>query len=146
MQFYEVASRIGILNKFGYCHSEREGSLCRSYMKNAPEILENILHENHQWVMKNHPDEKKYMSAMWYRVLPGIVECEKSFFLHSEFSASLLREYQKFLKQTMVSLAIHSLKFADVKCNQYRLRLMVYKLRLGWLFIMIKSIKWVKKI
>lgn len=139
LQFYEVASKIGILNKFGYCHSEREGSLCRSFMKNAPEILENILHENHQWVMKKHPDEKKYVSAMWYRVLPGIVECEKSFFLHSEFSGDLVREYQHFLKQSLVNQAIHSLKFRDVKSKQYWLRLLFYKLHLGGVFILIKE-------
>ena len=139
LQFYEAAEKIGILNQFGYCHTEREGSLCHSFTKNAPEILENVLYENYQWVMKNHTNEKKYMSALWYRVLPGIVECEKSFFLHPNFSGNLVREYRKFLKQKMVNLAIHRLKFSDVESKQYRLRLIMYKLHLGWLFIMIKG-------
>lgn len=141
LQFYEVAEKIGILNQFGYCHTEREGSLCHSFTKNAPQILENVLHENYQWVMKNHPNEKEYMSALWYRVLPGIVECEKSFFLHPNFSGNLVREYRKFLKQKMVNLAIHRLKFSDVRSKQYRLRLIMYKLNLGWLFIMTKKKK-----
>lgn len=140
VQFYEAAEKIGILNQFGYCHTEREGSLCHSFMKNAPEILENVLSENYHWVMENHLNEKVYMSALWYRVLPGIVECEKSFFLHPNFSGNLVREYRKFLKQTMVNLAIHRLKFSDVKSKQYRLRLIMYKLHLGSLFIMIKGI------
>ena len=89
--------------------------------------------------MKNHANEKKYMSALWYRVLPGIVECEKFFFLHPNFSGNLVREYRKFLKQTMVNLAIHRLKFSDVESKQYRLRLIMYKLHLGWLFIMTKK-------
>lgn len=139
LQFYENAEKIGILNQFGYCHTERTGSLCRSFMKNAPKILENVLCENYQWVMKNHSSEKKYMSALWYRALPGIVECEKSFFLHPDFSGNLVTEYRKFLKQTMVNLAIHRLKFSDVKSKQYRLRLVMYKLHLGWLFIMTKK-------
>lgn len=79
------------------------------------------------------------MSALWYRVLPGIVECEKSFFLHPNFSGNLVREYRKFLKQKMVNLAIHRLKSSDVKSKQYRLRLIMYKLHLGGLFIMIKG-------
>lgn len=139
LQFYEAAEKIGILNQFGYCHTEREGSLCHSFTKNASQILENVLRENYQWVMKNHSHEKEYLSALWYRVLPGIVECEKSFFLHPNFSGNLAREYRKFLKQTMVNRAIHRLKFSDVKSKQYRLRLIMYKLHLGWLFIMAKK-------
>lgn len=139
LQFYDAAEKIGILNQFGYCHTEREGSLCHSFMKNAPEILENVLHENYQWVMKNHANEKAYMAALWYRVLPGIVESEKSFFLHPNFLGNLVREYRKCLKQTMVNLAIHRLKFLDIKSKQYRLRVIMYKLHLGWLFIMIKK-------
>lgn len=139
LQFYDAAEKIGILNRFGYYHTEREGSLCRSFMKNAPEILENVLCENYQWVMKNHSNEKAYMNALWHRVLPGIVECEKSFFLHPDFSGNLVREYRQFLKQTLVNQAIHRLKFTDVKSKQYRLRLIVYKLHFEWLFIMTKK-------
>lgn len=142
LQFYDAAEKIGIVNQFGYYHTEREGSLCRSFMKNAPEILENVLRENCQWVMTNHLNEKKYMSALWYRVLPGIVECEKSYFLHPGFSGDLVREYRKFLKQTLVNLAICRLKFVDVRSNQYRLRLLFYKLHLGGVFIMIKGKRW----
>lgn len=139
LQFYDAAEKIGILNQLGYFHTEREGSLCHCFMKNAPEILENVLRENYQWVMKCYSGEKEYVRALWYRVLPGIVECEKSFFLHPDFAGNLVRDYRKFLKQTLVNLAIHKLKLADVKGKQYRLRLIFYKLRLGGLFIMIKS-------
>lgn len=139
LQFYDAAEKIGILNQFGYFHTEREGSLCHCFMKNAPEILENVLCENYQWVMKYYSDKKEYMRALWYRVLPGIVECEKSFFLHPDFAGNLVREYRKFLKKPLVNLAINRLKLADVKGKQYRLRLIFYKLHLGGLFIMIKS-------
>ncbi|WP_346684027.1 glycosyltransferase family 2 protein [Anaerostipes butyraticus] len=137
--FYEVANRIGILNELGYHHTEREGSICHSYMKDAPEILEKILCKNYQWVMENHAQENKYMRALWYRVLPGIVECEKSFFLHQDFSGSLLFEYQRFLNQKMVTRAIHALRFTDIKNTQYKRRLVFYKLHIGWLFLVVKK-------
>lgn len=139
LQFYDAAEKIGILNQFEYYHTEREGSICRSFMKNAPEMLENVLRENYQWVMKNHANEKEYMRALWYRVLPGIVECEKSFFLHQDFSGRLVQEYRQFLKQVLVNLAIYRLKFADVRSKQFRFRLILYKLHLGWLLIIIKK-------
>lgn len=145
LQFYEAANRIGILNKFGYIHVEREGSICRSFTPNAPEILENVLRVNHQWVMTHYPDRIGYQNALWYRVLPGIVECERFFFLHPEFSGILIAEYQKFLGQTMVHQAIHSLKLSSISTKQYKLRLLLYKLHLGGIFIMIKGKKVVRR-
>lgn len=141
LQFYEAADRIGILNQYGYVHVEREGSICRSFSPNAPEILENVLLVNHQWVMKHYPDRVDYLNALWYRVLPGIVECERIFFLHPDFSGILISEYQKFLGQTMVHQAIHSLKLSSISTKQYKLRLLLYKLHLGGIFIMIKGKK-----
>lgn len=138
LQFYEKAKRIGVLNRFGYYHSEREGSLCRSFAQNAPEILENVLTENSRWVEKNHDGEQDYMKALWYRVLPGIVECERTYFLHSNFHGRLAIEYQKFLKQKMISCAIRNLKLSDVNNRSYKIRLLFYKLHMGWMFILLK--------
>lgn len=135
LQFYEVANGISVLNRFGYFHVERDGSLCRSFQQNAPEILERVLEENYQWVMKHHGSDANYICALWYRVLPGIVECERTFFLHPEFQGSLLLSYQKFLKKPMICRAINSLNLVDIKSNKYRKRLLMYKMHLGWLFM-----------
>lgn len=139
LRFYEAAEKIGIFNKFGYFHAEREGSLCRCFAPDAPQTLEKVLSVNYQWVMKNHAHEKSYIKALWYRVLPGIVECERMYFLHPDFSGSLLSEYQGLLNQNMVSRAIHSLKLSDIESKQYKIRLLFYKLRLGRIFISVKK-------
>lgn len=138
LQFYAVAGSIGALNQFGYVHAEREGSICHSFAPDAPETLEKVLRANQQWVMTHHPGEDSYLNALWFRVLPGIVECERTFFLHSNFSGVLGAEYQKLLRQPMVRQAIYNLKLSAVLIKQYKLRLLFYKLHLGWLFIMIK--------
>ena len=137
LQFYEAADSIGVLNQFGYIHTEREGSICRSFAPDAPEILERVLRVNQQWIMTHHSHEESYLNALWYRVLPGIVECERNFFLHPDFSGKLGFEYQEFLRQPMVHQAIHNLKLSVVIIKQYKFRLLLYKLHLGWLFIMI---------
>lgn len=139
LQFYEVADGIGILNQLGYTHTEREGSICRSFAPDAPEILERILCVNQQWVMMHHPDEARYLNALWFRVLPGIVECERTLFLHPDFSGKLEYEYQKMLRYPMIHQAIRSLKISDMPTKQYKLRLVFYKLNLGWIFIRIKG-------
>lgn len=138
LRYYEAIKHIGILNYMGYKHTERNGSLCHSFSPDAPETLERVLNINYQWVMQYHANDKKYLQAVWYRVLPGIVECERNFFLHQEFSGSLVIEYKKFLKKTMIHRAISKLKLSDVVIRQYQVRLLLYKLNLGWLFIMIK--------
>lgn len=138
LQFYEMAAGIGILNQFGYVHTEREGSICRSFAPNAPETLERILRVNQQWVKMHHPDEESYWNALWYRVLPGIVECERNFFLHSNFSGVLGYEYQKMLRHPMIHQAIHGLKLSNMPTKQYKFRLLLYKMHLGWLFIIMK--------
>lgn len=140
LRFYEAADSIGVLNQFGYIHIEREGSVCHSFTSNSNEILEKVLYLNKHWVMTYYPYEKKYINALWYRVLPGIIECEKTFFLHPKFSGKLAFEYQKFLRQPMVSQAIHNLKLSDILNKKYKIRLLFYKLHLGWLFIIIKRI------
>lgn len=139
LQFYEAANSIGILNQFGYVHTEREGSICRSFVPTAPEMLEKVLRKNQEWVITSHPGEKKYLNALWFRVLPGIVECERTFFLHHDFSGRLKSEYQEFLRQPTVHQAICNLKLTDVKIKQYKFRLIFYKLHLGWAFITIKK-------
>lgn len=134
LQFYEKAEKIGVLNHFGYFHIERVGSLCRRFDSHAPEMLEEILTTNYQWVINYHADEMDYIQALWSRVLPGIVECERLYFMHPDFSDKLVCSYQKFLKQPMIDRAICSLKLIDVKNKKQRMRLLFYKLHLGWLF------------
>ena len=139
LRFYEAADSIGVLNQFGYIHMEREGSICHRFESDSIEMLEKILCLNQQWIMTYHSGEESYLNALWYRVLPGIVECERSFFLHPEFSGKLIFEYQKFLRQPMICLAIHNLKLSTMLNKQYKMRLSFYKLHLGWLFILLKK-------
>ena len=75
---YEQAENIGVFDQCGYHHIERDGSLCKSYAPDAMEMLEFILKANQELLDQYHPSEKKYEEAFCYRVLPGIVECEKS--------------------------------------------------------------------
>jgi len=141
MWFYEFSKSIGILNKFGYIHIEREGSLCRRFSKNAMQILEIILSENQKWVERYHPNDTDYICSLWYRVLPGIIECEKTYFFHTDNHDSYFHNalvYQQFLSQPMVRAAISSLRFERVKSIHYRFRLLIYKLKLGWFFILMK--------
>ena len=141
---YEHAARVCCLNWFGYIHVEREGSLCRRFAPDAPGMLEQILRENRQWVQTYHPEESAYESALWHRVLPGIDECETIFFLHESNADSLwktMRRYSRFLSSGLVRQAISTLKTKDIAKRQYRIRLLIYKLHLGWLFILIKMLR-----
>ena len=141
---YENTTSICCLNWFGYVHVEREGSLCRRFAPDAPKMLERIICENQKWVQKYHPGEADYEKALWYRVLPGIDECEKTYFLHEANSDSLLgkiRCYNRFLNNGLVCHAIRTLKAKDIPKQQYRIRLLIFKLHLGWLFLLIKMLK-----
>lgn len=138
---YENVDDIGTMNRSGYIHNKREGSLCRSFSPNGMKMLELILSENQKWILAHHPFERDYFRALWYRVLPGIVECETSYFLHYKNTNSCSKnaiEYQRFLRQKKVREAIRKLKISEIENRQYRIRLCFYKLSLGWLFIMIK--------
>ncbi len=140
--FYENTYKINVLNYSGYHHIERKGSLCRSYMPDSPQILEDVLTENTVLVRQNHADDKGYMQACYFRVLPGIVECENNYFFHIENKNNnffKLCAYQKLLNQPMIRKAINELSFSVIKFKQYRIRLLFYKLHLGWLFFLIKS-------
>lgn len=46
--------------------------------------------------------------------------------------------YQKFLNQPMVKRAISGLQISAVKNRQYKVRLLSYKLHLGWIFLFLK--------
>lgn len=141
---YEHSADICCLNWFGYVHVEREGSLCRRFAPESPEMLERILRENQRWVQKYHPGEDAYEKALWYRVLPGIDECEKLCFLHEANPNSRwmrMKEYQSFLNRGLTYQAIRKLRRKDISKRQYRIRLWFYKLRLGWLFMLIKTLK-----
>ena len=141
---YEHAASIGCLNRFGYVHVEREGSLCRRFAPDAPEMLEKILDQNRRWVQKYHPGEKDYEKALWYRALPGIDECEKTCFLHESNLDSRwirMKKYDHFLRHGLVGYAIRQLKSKDILKPQYRIRLRIYQLHLGWLFLWLKMLR-----
>lgn len=141
MDFYRCAAKIGLLNQFGYIHTEREGSLCKSYTPNVPEMLNKILNANAMWVQKYYPQDTDMEQALWYRVLPGVVECEKVFFLHPANTACArenARLYQRMLNTEMIAKAIYSVKPSNVAQRQYKIRLILYKLHLGWIFLMCK--------
>lgn len=141
MDCYRCAREIGVLNQFGYVHTEREGSLCKSYSPNAPEMLGKILNTNALWVQKYYASDQDMERALWFRVLPGIVECEKQYFLHSKNNAKVLqkaRYYQKMLATEIIAKAIYAVKVSYVEKKQLKIRLMLYKLHLGWLLIIFK--------
>lgn len=142
MDFYRCAKKIGVLNQCGYIHTEREGSLSKSYALEAPEMLNKILDANVTWVQKHYPQDAEVKKALWYRVLPGIVECEKMYFLHPANTASTrerARMYQKMLKTGKIVEAIDALKMSDHMKRQYKIRLAFYKLHMGWAFIIAKN-------
>ena len=96
---------------------------------------------NQELLDQYHPSEKKYEEAFCYRVLPGIVECEKSYFLNRNNEKRFMSNafaYQKFLNQPMVKRAISGLQISAVKNRQYKVRLLSYKLHLGWIFLFLK--------
>lgn len=141
MDCYRCAQEIGLLNQFGYVHTEREGSLCKSYSPNAPEMLEKIINVNAIWVQKYYSRDKDMERALWFRVLPGVVECEKQYFLHPKNTANVLQKarcYQKMLAAGIIAKAIYAVKVSYVEKLQLKIRLMLYKLHLGWLLIIFK--------
>lgn len=141
IRVYEQAENIGVFNQCGYHHIERDGSLCKSYAPDAMEMLEFILKANQELLDQYHPSEKKYEEAFCYRVLIGIVECEKSYFLNRNNEKRFMSNafaYQKFLNQPMVKRAISGLQISAVKNRQYKVRLLSYKLHLGWIFLLLK--------
>lgn len=138
---YEHTSNICCLNWFGYYHVEREGSLCHRFAPDAPEMLERILIENQKWVQRYHPDEPTYQAALWHRVLPGIDECERLYFLHDGNKNTVWKKaasYNQFIRGDIINHAIRKLKLKNVAKQQYRIRLVFYKLHLGWLFLLLK--------
>lgn len=142
MNAYLKAKVVAVLNKMGYCHVEREGSLCRSYTERAPEILNQVLLENYTWMEANELNEEYYRQGLWYRVLPGIVECENTYFLHPDNTQSVFKKmlrYQRMLSQKMVKAAIKKLRLNSVAQRQYKARLLLYKLHFGWAFFLGKA-------
>lgn len=141
MDFYRCATKIGLLNQFGYVHTEREGSLCKSYTPDASKMLSKILNTNAMWVQKYYPQDIDMIKALWYRVLPGIVECENVYFLHPANSMNTRKkvsDYQSMLREGTIAKAIRTVKVKNVVRRQYKVRLVLYKFHLGWFFIMCK--------
>ena len=142
MSFYYYAKTIVNLNYFGYCHVERIGSICKSFCIDSTDILESIISTNNEWCMKHFDNKKDYAFALYYRVLPGISECENNYFLHLENKNSKWKnavEYQKFLNKEKIKEAIFNLKTKEILNRKYKLRLLFYKMKLGWLFILLKK-------
>ena len=107
-------------------------------------MLECILEENRAWVERNHPGEQSYLDALHHRVLPGIVECEGMYFLHESHNGSVwrrMKEYQQFLARPIIRRAIASVNICAVGSKQLVLRLLLYRMGLGWLFFLLKSRK-----
>lgn len=139
---YYYAQEICSLNWFGYVHVEREGSLCRRFFPGVQEMLERILTENLRWVENHHPGDQSYLAAVFHRVLPGIVECENQFFLHPQASEPVWNravQYQKFLSRPVIRQSIQNIDRSMVSSSQLRLRLLLYRMNLGWLFFLLKQ-------
>lgn len=139
---YEYVKRVGVLNWFGYVHNEREGSLCRKYSPDCIEILDNVLLENEKWVIQYHNNDQDYYKALYYRVLPGIVECENLYFLHNKCNLSLWKKiilYRTFLERDDIKRFIRNISAINVSNKQYKCRLLFYKLKLSGIFIFLKG-------
>lgn len=140
---YFHTNKIATLYWFGYIHREREGSLCRSYAPHCCRQLEQILEENSAWVNKYAPDNLLFHNSVSYRVLPGIDECEHAYFLHSDNHDPVWKrsqEYQRFLNRPIIKKMITDLQISDIKKKQYKVRLIVYKLNVGFVFIGLKMV------
>ena len=143
MDSYYWAKNIGYTNCSGYHYLVRNDSLSKSYHMDAQDILEKILEINYRWVQMNGKYNPNFEKALWFRVMPGIVECENYYFLHEKYKANKFcksKEYSNFLKQSMVRKAIKELKIKDIRKRQYKIRLIFYKMNLGKLFLKIKEI------
>lgn len=141
---YEHSSRIGYYEWAGYIHTENKGSLCRKYKSNAITELVDILKEEQRWVNEYHYNEKEYLKALDYRVLPGINECEQIYFFNKENNMSLLekmKEYQRFLNSQIIMESIKHMRIKEVLFVPYKRRLFLYKLRIGWILIGLKGRK-----
>lgn len=141
MDYYYHAKKIGYLTCSGYQYQVRDNSLSKSYGMDALFTLEEVLETNLEWTQIHEDKTKQYEKAMWFRVLPGIVECEEYYFLHENNKKSMsckLHEYKMFLKQPMINRAIKTLKIKDMQKKQYKVRLILYKLGLGNLFLRLK--------
>ena len=140
---YNLAGRIATYDIAGYVHTENEGSICRSFSPDAKSVLLSVLAEEKRWVEKNHPDEEQYLQAVYYRVLPGINECEQVWLLHPKNHGMKLsekiKEYQRLLAQTEIADAIKKIDKRSVSFLPYKKRLLLYRLHMAWLLILMKS-------
>lgn len=141
MNVYHYANRIGIINTHGYQYNVHNDSLSKHFSKELISTLKEVLMINKQWVDDYYFNENDFYNALWFHVLPGIVECENYYYLHSLNQLSICRnaiEYQHMLNDSIIKKAIKSLKLKNVNNHQYKIRLIMYKLKLGWLFLVLK--------
>lgn len=142
MEYYYHAKRIGYINWFGYQYNVRENSLSKHYGAEVLSTLEQVLQTNLKWVSEHGKRNTCYEKALWFRVLPGVVECEQYYFLHPNNQQPIkkkMREYQSFLNRLIIKSAIKKLCLKDVEGMQYKRRLALYKLHLGGLFLWMKG-------
>ena len=142
--FYEHTDKIAIYNCAGYVHTENEGSLCRSYSPKAQQTLLSVLRELEKWVADYHPQDMRYKQALYYRVLPGINECEQIWLLHPDNPMTKLQKLQAYtalLKVPKIKKAIKNLDSNRVTFRPYQKRLKLYKTHMGWVLIGIKLLK-----
>lgn len=140
---YETCKKIVQVDYAGYIHVESEGSLCRKYAPNAKNILLDILHIEKEWVDKYHAKEDYYQKALWYRILPGINECEQVWLFHANNRKRIsgkISDYHMLLREPIIKDAIKRLKLKDVEFTPYKRRLLLYKLHMGWILILAKCL------
>lgn len=142
--YYEYTSAIGHYAWAGYIHTENANSLCRAYSPNAEKILLAILNELKEWVNIFHPNNEQYRQALYYRILPGINECEQVWLLHPNNPMSkiqIIRRYTSLLSVPLIATAIKNLDSSGVSFRPYQKRLKFYRAHMSWAFITAKLFK-----
>ena len=103
-----------------------------------------MLRELEKWVADYHPQDMRYKQALYYRVLPGINECEQIWLLHPDNPMTKLQKLQAYtalLKVPKIKKAIKNLDSNRVTFRPYQKRLKLYKTHMGWVLIGIKLLK-----
>lgn len=138
---YLYSAAVGFLNGSGYHYNVHQNTLSKHYSKSFLATLEEVLKVNERWITEQGFSGTEYERAMWFRVMPGIVECENYYFLHPDCSLTnrqKISEYQEFLNRPIVRRAIRNLRLRDIPERQYRFRLVLYKLHLGKVLLWLK--------
>ncbi len=141
IQMYYHSGNIGYFCCDGYSHNQIEGSLSHRYNPRTGEILEKILMHNSQLQNKYNFTDEQDRQALFFRVLPGLVECEQSYYLNKNNKNSIykkIREYARLLHSNAISKAIKEIEFSKITNRNYKMRLILYKMHMGWVIILLK--------